>query len=144
MTACINKAQLLGFLGDDPVRRDFPQGGCVVTFSLATHESWKDAQGKRQQATEWHRVAIFNEGLGKIAMSYLRKGSCAYVEGEMRSRRWTDRDGQERRVSEVVLPKFRGEMKLMDRGQDDAARQDVSGRDRAAGDAPPLDDEVPF
>jgi single-strand DNA-binding protein len=144
MTACINKSILLGFLGGDPVRRDFQQGGFVVTFDLATTDYWKDADGNRQKSTEWHKVSIFNEALGKLAMAYLRKGSAVYIEGKTRSRRYKDRDNIERKVSEVVLEKHRGELLLMDSRQDEAARQEPSPQDRAAGDAPPLDDHVPF
>ncbi len=150
MTASYNRVQLIGFLGEDPVRREFQQGGAVVSFSLATHEHWKDAQsGERRQATEWHRVAIFNEALGKVAVSYLRKGSAVLIEGQLRTRKYKDRDQVERKVTEIVLAKGRGELKLMDARQDDAARQEASGRDRAAGDGagggPGLDEDyVPF
>ena len=146
MTACINKTTLLGFLGEDPVRRETQGGGAIVTMRLATTEHWKDAQQQRRSATEWHTVAIFNEAQGKTAMQYLRKGSAVYVEGSLRYRKYTGRDNVERTIAEIVLPRFGGDLKLMDRRQDDAARQQESGRDRAAGDAPSrdLDDEVPF
>ena len=144
MTACINKAALLGFLGEDPVRREMQGGGAVVSMRVATSEHWKGADGERRSATEWHSVSIFNEALGKTAMSFLRKGSAVYVEGSIRTRSYKDRDGHDRKATEIVVPKFGGDLKLMDRRQDEAARQDVSGRDRAAGEAPPLDDEVPF
>ena len=143
MTACINKTTLLGFLGEDPRSAEFPNGGSVVTMRLATTEYWKTADNQRKSATEWHNVAIFNEGLGKVAMAYLRKGSAVYVEGQLRHRKYTDRQGVERWIAEVVLPKGRGELKLMDKRQDEASRREESGRDRAAGDAPPLDDYVP-
>lgn len=144
MSACINKTMLKGFLGEDPVRRDFQQGGFVVTLNLATTDYWKDSDGNRQQSTEWHKVAIFNEHLGKLAMSHLRKGSAVYVEGKIKSRRYRDRENVERKISEIVLEKFRGELLLMDPRQDEAARREPSPQERAAGDAPPLDDEVPF
>jgi single-strand DNA-binding protein len=114
MTACINKTMLCGFLGEDPRSADLPGGGSVVSLRLATTEYWKTADNQRKAATEWHNVAIFNEALGKLAMSYLRKGSAVYVEGQLRHRKYTDRQGVERRIAEVVLPKGRGELKLMD------------------------------
>lgn len=142
MTACINKIALLGFLGEDPRRGDFSGGGSVVNLRLATSEHWKTAAGERREATEWHSVAIFNEALGKVAMSYLRKGSAVYVEGQLRYRRYKDRDGAERMAAEIVLAAFKGDLKLMDRRQDDASRREESGRDRAAGDLG--DDRVPY
>ncbi len=87
MTANLNKAQLIGFLGEDPKSADMQRGGSVVTLSVGTTEYWKEqGSGERKSATEWHRVVIFNEPLGKTAMSYLRKGSAVYVEGTIRSR----------------------------------------------------------
>ena len=142
MTSCINKTALLGFLGEDPKRAEFQNGGSVVNLRLATTEHWKAANGDRKSATEWHSVAVHNEGLGKVAMQYLRKGSAVYVEGQLRYRRYTDRNQVEWTIAEIVLAPGRGELKLMDRRQDDAARQEPSGRDRAAGDD--LDDQVPF
>lgn len=147
MTACLNKAAVLGFLGRDPESRSFQNGGSVVNLAVATTEYWRDQSGARQKATEWHSVAIFNEALGKVAMDYLRKGSAVYVEGQLRTREFTDSKGIKRRATEIVLPRHRGELKLMDPRQDDAARQGNDGRSRAAGETgepPPLDDEVPF
>lgn len=144
MTACINKVSVLGFLGEDPKSADMQGGGTVVRLRVATTEYWTAAGGARKQATEWHSVAIYNEVLGKRAMSYLRKGSAVYVEGPLRYRKYTGRDQIERTAAEIVVPKFDGDLKLMDKRQDDAARQEPSGRDRAAGDRPDLDDEVPI
>lgn len=153
MTACINKTFLCGFLGEDPKRAEMQRGGAVVTLSLATTERWRDQSGEKKSATEWHRVVIYNEQLGKTAMSYLRKGSAVYVEGTIRSRRYTGSDQVERKVTEIVVPKFGGELKLMDGRQDDAADRGDSGKDRAAGDGGTggdrrfendLDDNVPF
>lgn len=141
VTACINKSALLGFLGEDPKSAEMTGGGSVVRLRVATTERWRGADGQPREATEWHSVAIFNEALGKIAMSYLRKGSTVYVEGPLRYRKYAGRDGVERMQAEIVIPKFGGELKLMDRRQDDAAQRPDSGRDRAAG-APP-DDHAP-
>ena len=144
MTANLNKALIMGFLGEDPVRREMQRGGAVVSLSVGTTERWTDpGSGERRSATEWHRVVIFNEQLGKTAMSYLRKGSGVYVEGVIKSRRYTGNDQVERKVTEIVVPKFGGDLKLTDRRQDDAAARGESGKERAAG-GNDLDDEVPF
>lgn len=145
MTANLNKAQLIGFLGEDPKSADMQRGGTVVTLSVGTTESWKEqGSGERKSVTEWHRVVIFNAALGKTAMSYLRKGSAVYVEGTIRSRRYTDRQQVERKVTEIVVPKFGGDVKLMDRRRDGAGTAD-GDRGHTAGDQQPdLDDQVPF
>lgn len=145
VTANLNKAQLIGFLGEDPKSADMQRGGSVVTLNVGTTEYWKEqGSGERKSATEWHRVVIFNEALGKTAMSYLRKGSAVYVEGTIRSRRYTDREQVERKVTEIVVPKFGGDLKLMDRRRDGAGGADAD-RSRPAGDQQPdLDDHVPF
>ena len=148
MTACINKIAVLGFLGEDPKQASLNGGGSIVNLRVATTEYWKTQGGERKSSTEWHSVAIFNEALGKTAMSFLRKGSAVYVEGQLRYRKYTDRNQVERTVAEIVLPKYGGDLKLMDRRQDDAARRDDSGRDRAAGEGRGGDDlggdEVPY
>jgi len=145
VTANLNKAQLIGFLGEDPKNADMQRGGSVVTLSVGTTEYWKEqSSGERKSATEWHRVVIFNDALGKTAMSFLRKGSAVYVEGTIRSRRYTDREQVERKVTEIVVPKFGGDLKLMDRRRDGAGGADAD-RGRPAGDQQPdLDDEAPF
>ena len=146
VTANLNKAQLIGFLGEDPKSADMQRGGSVVTLSVGTTEYWKEqGSGERKSATEWHRVVIFNEALGKMAMSYLRKGSAVYVEGTIRSRRYTDRQQVERKVTEIVVPKFGGAIGLMDRRRDDAGGRADADRSRPGNDQQPdLDDEVPF
>jgi single-strand DNA-binding protein len=115
MAGSVNKVILVGNLGRDPEARNFQNGGKVVSFSVATSEAWTDrASGERKDRTQWHRVAIFNERLGEIAEKYLRKGSKVYLEGQLETRKYTDKDGQEREVSEVVLRQFRGELTLLD------------------------------
>ena len=115
MAGSVNKVILVGNLGRDPEARNFQNGGKVVSFSVATSEAWTDrASGERKDRTQWHRVAIFNEKLGEIAEKYLRKGSKVYLEGQLESRKYTDKDGQEREVTEVVLRQFRGELTLLD------------------------------
>ena len=99
--ASINKVILIGNLGRDPETRYMPSGEAVCTFSLATSETWKDkATGERKEATEWHRVVFFGRQ-AEIAAQYLRKGSPVYVEGSLRTRKWTDQSGQERYTTEI-------------------------------------------
>jgi single-strand DNA-binding protein len=112
--AGVNKVILVGNLGDDPEARSLNNGGEVVNLRVATSESWKDRDGNRQERTEWHRVVIFNENLGKVAKSYLRKGSKVYLEGQIQTRKWQDQSGQDRYSTEIVLQRFRGELVLLD------------------------------
>jgi single-strand DNA-binding protein len=112
--AGVNKVILVGNLGDDPEARSLNNGGEVVNLRVATSESWKDREGNRQERTEWHRVVIFNENLGRVAKSYLRKGSKVYLEGQIQTRKWQDQSGQDRYSTEIVLQRFRGELVLLD------------------------------
>lgn len=115
MVSSLNKVTLIGHLGKDPEVRVGPDGAKIVTFSLATSESWKDkASGERRDRTEWHRVVIFNERLGDVVERYVKKGSRLYLEGQLQTRRWTDQTGQERFTTEIVLSRFRGELMMMD------------------------------
>jgi single-strand DNA-binding protein len=130
MAGSVNKVILVGNLGRDPEVRTMQQsGGRVVTFSVATSESWTDRNsGERKEKTQWHRVAIYNEKLGEIAEKYLRKGSKVYVEGSLESRKYTDKDGNEREIFEVVIGRFRGELTLLDgRGGGGAGAEEESG-----------------
>jgi len=115
MAGSVNKVILVGNLGRDPESRSMPSGGEVVNFSVATSENWKDRDGNRQERTEWHNVVIWNENLGRVAKQYLRKGSKVYLEGQLQTRSWQDQSGQERKTTEVVLQRFRGELVLLDR-----------------------------
>ena len=103
-------------------------GGKVGVFSIATSETWNDkASGERKEKTQWHRIAIFNEKLGEIAEKYLKKGSKVYLEGQIETRKYTDKDGQERETTEIVLGRFKGELTLLDsRGGGEAARAAVA------------------
>jgi single-strand DNA-binding protein len=112
--AGVNKVILVGNLGADPESRSFSNGGEVVNLRVATSETWKDRDGNRQEKTEWHSVAIFNENLGRVAKSYLRKGSKVYLEGQLQTRKWQDQSGNDRYSTEIVLQKFRGELVLLD------------------------------
>jgi single-strand DNA-binding protein len=115
MAGSVNKVILVGRLGKDPEARSMQNGNKVVSFSMATSETWNDrASGERKEKTQWHRVVIFNDKLGEIAEKYLRKGSQAYIEGSIESRKYTDKDGAERDITEIVLSRFRGELTLLD------------------------------
>ena len=114
MAGSVNKVILVGNLGQDPESRSFSNGGEVVNLSIATSESWKDRDGNKQDRTEWHRVVIFNENLGRVAKQYLRKGSKVYLEGQLQTRKWQDNSGQDKYSTEVVLQRFRGELVLLD------------------------------
>jgi single-strand DNA-binding protein len=115
--AGVNKVILVGNLGDDPESRSMNNGGEVVNLRVATSENWKDRDGNRQERTEWHRVVIFNENLGRVAKQYLKKGSKVYLEGQLQTRKWTDNSGQDKYTTEVVLQRFRGELVLLDSRQ---------------------------
>ncbi len=113
MAGSVNKVILVGNLGKDPEARSMNNGGEVVSFTLATSETWNDRDGNRQEKTEWHNVVIFNENLGKVAKNYLRKGQKAYIEGQLQTRKWTDQNGNDRYTTEIVLQRFRGELVLL-------------------------------
>ena len=161
--AGVNKVILVGNLGDDPEVRSLNNGGEVVNMRVATSENWKDKDGNRQERTEWHRVVIFNENLGRVAKSYLKKGSKVYLEGQIQTRKWQDQSGQDKYSTEIVLQRFRGELVLLDSrgggsgggygGGDDYGAG--GGNDFGGGSSRPqsrpqpafdsdLDDDVPF
>jgi single-strand DNA-binding protein len=145
--AGVNKAVLLGHLGADPECRSLNNGGEVVSFRLATSESWKDRDGNRQERTEWHSVVIFNEGLGRVAKNYLRKGSKVYLEGHLQTRKWSDQSGTDRYTTEIVLQKFRGELVLLDGKSDSEGSSGGGSQSRQQASSTfqnDLDDDVPF
>ena len=161
MAGSVNKVILVGNLGRDPEVRHTQNGDPIVHLSMATSESWKDKQtGERREKTEWHRVVVFNENLGRIAQQYLRKGSKIYIEGALQSRKWTDQSGQDRYTTEIVLQRYRGELTMLDSragggeggfgdgGQDDRGGGPPGGGGGDFGGAGPsggdLDDEIPF
>jgi single-strand DNA-binding protein len=115
MAGSVNKVIIVGNLGRDPEVRSFQNGGKVVNLNIATSETWRDkASGERKERTEWHRVAILNEALAKVAEQYLRKGSKVYIEGQLETRKWQDQSGAEKYTTEIVLRPYRGEMTLLD------------------------------
>ena len=114
MAGSVNKVILVGNLGKDPEVRHTQDGKAIVSLSLATSESWRDkSSGERKEKTEWHRVVIFNENLAKVAEQYLKKGSTIYIEGQLQTRKYTDKDGVEKYSTEVVLQNFRGELTML-------------------------------
>ncbi|MCL6683878.1 single-stranded DNA-binding protein [Sphingomonas alba] len=129
MAGSVNKVILVGNLGADPEARSLNNGGEVVNIRVATSESWSDkSSGQRQERTEWHNVVIFNENLGKVAKSYLRKGSKVYLEGQLQTRKWQDQSGNDRYTTEIVLNRFRGELVLLDRAEGSGGgRSDFGG-----------------
>jgi single-strand DNA-binding protein len=115
MAGSVNKVILVGNLGRDPESRTFQKGGKVVNLRIATSESWKDRNtGERKEKTEWHSVAIFNEGLANVAERYLRKGSKVYIEGQLQTRKWQDQSGNDRYSTEVVLQGFNSVLTMLD------------------------------
>ena len=121
MAGSVNKVILVGNLGRDPEIRNTQDGAKIVQLSIATSERWKDrSTGEPRERTEWHRVVIFNENLGRVAEQYLRKGSSVYLEGQLQTRKWTDQQGVEKYTTEVVLQRYRGELTLLG-GRGDAA-----------------------
>ena len=115
MAGSVNKVILVGNLGRDPESRSFQNGGKVVNLRIATSESWKDKNsGERKESTEWHSVAIFNEGLANVAERYLRKGSKVYIEGALQTRKWQDSSGQDKYSTEIVLKGFNSVLTMLD------------------------------
>ncbi|MBT0956962.1 single-stranded DNA-binding protein [Alphaproteobacteria bacterium KMM 3653] len=169
MAGSVNKVILIGNLGRDPEVRSFQNGGKVCNLRIATSETWKDRNtGERREKTEWHSVAIFQEGLVRVAEQFLRKGSKVYIEGQLQTRKWQDQNGQDRYSTEVVLQGYGGTLTMLDgRGeggggggggggynQGGGGGYDQGGGydDRSSGGgggspapaAPDMDDEIPF
>jgi single-strand DNA-binding protein len=158
MAGSVNKVILVGNLGKDPEVRHTQDGKAIVNLTLATSENWRDkSTGERKEKTEWHRVVIFNENLAKVAEQYLKKGSTVYIEGQLQTRKWTDKDGVEKYTTEVVLQNFRGELTMlggkpggssesagMGGGDDFGQSSPIRGGGKPQSFARDLDDEVPF
>ncbi|ASL39301.1 MULTISPECIES: single-stranded DNA-binding protein [Acetobacter] len=154
MAGSVNKVILVGNLGKDPDVRTSQSGAKIVSFSLATSDTWNDrASGERRERTEWHRVVIFNERLADVAERFLRKGRKVYLEGSLQTRKWTGQDGKENYTTEIVLAAYRGELVLLDsRDSGDAPRQQQgrsqsnqkSGSWDSQKSNSQLDDDIPF
>jgi single-strand DNA-binding protein len=144
MSRGINKVILVGNLGADPETRYMPSGSAVTNLSIATSEQWKDKQsGEQKERTEWHKVAMFNR-LAEIAAEYLRKGSQVYIEGKLRTRKWQDRDGNDRWTTEIIAD----EMQMLGgRGGGGSAPMSSGSGQSSAPPQPPadeFDDDIPF
>jgi single-strand DNA-binding protein len=166
MAGSVNKVILVGNLGRDPEVKSFQNGGRVANLRIATSETWKDkTTGEKKDRTEWHNVDIFNDRLVDIAEKYLKKGAKVYIEGQLETRKWQDKEGQDRYTTSVVLRQFRGELTMLDSkgggggsfsdGDNDnsSSFEATRGTSRAAigsggggsgGGASELDDEIPF
>lgn len=159
MAGSVNKVILVGNLGKDPESRTFPSGDKVVNFSIATSESWKDkASGERKERTEWHRIAVYNQGLINVCENYLKKGSKVYVEGQLETRKWTNKEGVEQYTTEIALRPFRSELTMLDskggggagRSNDSFGDSDFgggassSGGGRKSAPVDEMEDEIPF
>jgi single-strand DNA-binding protein len=138
MSGAINKVILIGNLGADPEIRRLTDGRPVANLRLATSESWKDkATGERRERTEWHRIVCFNEGLCKVIEQYAKKGSKVYIEGQLQTRKWQDKDGQDKYSTEIVMQGFNSTLVLLDsRGAGNPAPAEPQSQT--------LDDEIPF
>ena len=164
MAGSVNKVILIGNLGKDPEIRRLASGDEMASFSLATSETWRDKNtGEKRERTEWHQVVVFNEALVKVIRDYVKKGMKVFIEGHMQTRKWEDQSGQTRYTTEVVLPRFRGEIQMLDSGgggrppaatgPDDygttqsrqgSYAEQSGGNPAGRGIANDLDDEIPF
>lgn len=147
MSGSLNRVQLIGNLRRDPELRSKQDGSNVATFNLATSESWKDKHtGERMERVEWHKIVIFNERLCDLAEKYLKKGSKIFVEGQLKTRKWTDNNGVERYVTEIHLTQFNGTLIFLD-SKRDAEDRTTRREPEAAGAGGGADnswDDVPF
>lgn len=170
MAGSLNKARVIGRLGRDPESRAFSNGGSVVSFPLATSDTWKDRQtGERREKTQWHQVEIYNVNVGRVAMDCLKKGDQVYIEGKIETRKWQDKTGNNRYATSIAVRPFSGEMTMFGGGSrrgacaagkmppprsTSASFDDIYdhaagyGRGRGYGDyrpkGPVPDDEIPF
>ena len=157
MAGSINKVMLIGNLGADPEIRRTQDGRPVCNINVATSESWRDkATGERKEKTEWHRVTIWNEGLCKVAEQYLKKGSKVYVEGQLQTRKWQDKDGNDRYSTEVVLNGYGAVLTMLDGPAKSEGKAEMNRYAEATGRAAPgraagrqsmshdMNDDIPF
>lgn len=150
MAGSMNKVMLIGNLGKDPDVKHSQDGNKIVTFNIATSETWKDKSGEKKDRTEWHRVVIFSPGLADVAEKYIKKGSKVYIEGQLRTRKWQDAAGLDKYSTEVVLSGFNAYMIMLDKTSGDFEAGDSSeagadaGWDNTATASSNLDDEIPF
>ena len=150
MAGSLNKVQIIGNLGRDPEVRSFQNGGKVCNLRIATSETWKDkATGEKREKTEWHSVAIFQEGLVRIAEQYLKKGSTVYIEGKLQTRKWQDQAGADKYSTEIVLQGFDGVLTMLNGKAEGGGQSSDQGggsyQESQRDQSPPVsDDEIPF
>ena len=171
MAGSVNKVILVGNLGKDPKVANLNSGDRVVSFTLATSETWQDKNsGERREKTEWHNIVVYNENIGRIVEQYCKKGTKVYLEGQLQTRKYTDQSGVEKYTTEVVLQRFRGELTLLDSRSGGEGREEAGGGERSyggsnersqgfgrgapaaerrpalagGGGAPEMDDDIPF
>lgn len=143
----LNQVSLIGRLGKDPEVRHTQGGKPIANFSLATSEAWKDKSGEKQERTEWHNIVIFNEGLASVVERYLHKGSQVYVQGQLRTRKWEDKDGATRYTTEVVLDAFNGVLRMLGSKSEEGGAKpaaEAKAKPKAQPVHEDLEDEVPF
>ena len=153
MAGSVNKVIIMGNLGKDPEIRNFPNGGRVCNFSVATSESWKDKNsGEKQERTQWHNISILSEPLVNIAERFLKKGSKVYLEGQLETRKWQDNSGSDRYSTEIVLRPYKGEITLIDNKADSNMtnepisnnQMDEIQENSVSPNVDEFDDEIPF
>tara|TARA_Y100001935_G_C17284708_1_gene499645 strand:+ start:976 stop:1437 length:462 start_codon:yes stop_codon:yes gene_type:complete len=153
MAGSVNKVIIMGNLGKDPEIRNFPNGGRVCNFSVATSESWRDKNsGEKQERTQWHNISILSEPLVNIAERFLKKGSKVYLEGQLETRKWQDNSGSDRYSTEIVLRPYKGEITLIDNKADSNMtnepmsnnQMDEIQENSVSPNVDDFDDEIPF
>ena len=153
MAGSVNKVIIMGNLGKDPEIRNFPNGGRVCNFSVATSESWRDKNsGEKQERTQWHNISILSDPLVNIAERYLKKGSKVYLEGQLETRKWQDNSGSDRYSTEIVLRPYKGEITLIDNKADsNMSNEPISNNqmdeiqeNSVSPNVDDFDDEIPF
>ena len=148
MAGSVNRVIIVGNVGNEPEIRSFQNGGRVANLSIATSESWKDKNtGERKDKTEWHRVSVTNEGLIKVIENYVHKGSKLYIEGQLETRKWQDKDGNDKYSTEVVLKPYRGELTMLDSKNDTQSGYSSNSQQQApqpAQGGDQFEDEIPF
>ena len=153
MAGSVNKVIIMGNLGKDPEIRNFPNGGRVCNFSVATSESWRDKNsGEKQERTQWHNISILSEPLVNIAERFLKKGSKVYLEGQLETRKWQDNTGSDRYSTEIVLRPYKGEITLIDNKADSNMSNESINNDQmdeiqensVSPNVDDFDDEIPF
>ena len=153
MAGSVNKVFIMGNLGKDPEIRNFPNGGRVCNFSVATSETWRDKNsGEKQERTQWHNISILSDPLVNIAERFLKKGSKVYLEGQLETRKWQDNSGSDRYSTEIVLRPYKGEITLIDNKADSNMinepisnnQMDEIQESSISSNVDDFDDEIPF